>query len=120
VAGIARIGNAGEVLATGHGAPLCGPSSPARCHRHPRRSNLGRSSLIGRPAEADTPSRGIFAKEPLSSLDFEPAVQSVFQRIRFLFWKMYFSFSRFKIKFQIFTELPLISNAYKMLILTPI
>jgi len=82
--------------------------------------NPNRPSWIGRPAEADTPSRGKFAKEPLSSLDFEPAVQSVFQRIRFLFWKTYFSFSRFKIKFQIFTELPLISNAYKMLILTPI
>jgi len=82
--------------------------------------NPNRPSWIGWPAEADTPSWGKFAKEPLSSLDFEPAVQSVFQRIRFLFWKTYFSFSRFKIKFHIFTELPLISNAYKMLILTPI
>jgi len=82
--------------------------------------NLNRPSWIERPAEADTPSRGKFAKEPLSSLNFEPAVQSVFQRIGFLFWKTHFSFSRFKIKFQIFTELPLISNAYKMLILTPI
>jgi len=82
--------------------------------------NPNRPSWMGRPAEADTPSRGKFAKEPLSSLDFEPVVHSVFQRIRVLFWKTYFSFSRFKINFQIFTELPLISNAYKMLILTQI
>ena len=69
---------------------------------------------------ADTPSRGTFAKEPLGSLDFEPVAQSVFPGLRFRLWKTYFPFNRFKIKFHLITVLPLISNAYKMLILTPI
>ena len=117
MAGIARTKFAGEVLGFLAMAPLPVASSPAG--RRPS-SSLVRPYWIGWPAVAGTLSRGKFAKEPLSSLDFEPADQSVFQRIHFLFWKTYFSFNRFKIKFHLITVLPLISNAYKMLILTPI
>jgi len=117
VACSARYEFAGEVLGFPAMTPLPVVSSPAG--RRPS-SNLVHPYWIGWPAVAGTLSWGIIAKEPLSSLDFEPAVQSVFQRIHFLFWKMYFSFNRFKIKFHLITVLPLISNAYKMLILTPI
>ena len=82
-------------------------------------TNLSRPSVIQRIQMADTPSRGTFAKEPLGSLDVEPAVQSGFQRIRFLFWKTYFSFNRFKIKFHLITVLPLPLIAHNLFVLTP-
>ena len=68
---------------------------------------------------ADTPSRGTFAKEPLCSLDFEPAVQSVFPGLRFHLWKMYFPIYRFKLKFHLITVLPLPLIAHNLFILTP-
>ena len=120
VARIARTGSTGEYLAAGHVAPPRWPSSPVGSAAPPSRSNPVRSDWIQRSESHRTPSVGLLAKEPLGSLDVEPAVQSGFRRIRFLFWKTYFSFNRFKIKFHLITVLPLISNAYKMLILTPI
>jgi len=82
-------------------------------------SNLRRRSGIGWSLLACTPSGGKFAKEPLSSLDFEPAVQSVFPGLRFRLWKTYFSFVKFKLKFYLITDLPLSLIAHNFFILTP-
>ena len=95
MAGSAQYEFASEVLGFPAMAPPPVASSPAG---HRPSSNLVRPYWIGWPAVAGTLS----------------------WRIHFLFWKTYFSFNRFKIKFHLITVLPLISNAYKMLILTPI
>jgi len=119
VAGIARTGSTGEYLAAGHVAPPRWPSSPVGSAAPPSRSNPVRSDWIQRSESHRTPSVGLLAKEPLGSLDVEPAVQSGFRRIRFLFWKTYFSFNRFKIKFHLITVLPLPLIAHNLFVLTP-
>ena len=99
--------------------PLPPPSSPVGSAAPPSRSNPVRSDWIQRSESHRTPSVGLLAKEPLGSLDVEPAVQSGFRRIRFLFWKTYFSFNRFKIKFHLITVLPLPLIAHNLFVLTP-
>jgi hypothetical protein len=55
----------------------------------------------------DTPSRGRFIKEPLDFFIIEPAVLSVLSEIRFRVLKAYFLPDKSKIRFQVFTVLPL-------------
>jgi hypothetical protein len=54
-----------------------------------------------------TPSRCRFLKEPLDFFIIEPAVLSVLSEIRFCVLKAYFLPDKSKIRFQVFTVLPL-------------
>ena len=83
------------------------------------RFNLDRPDLIQWLTNPRTPSVGIFAKETLRFLVIEPAVQSVFQRIRVFFLKTYFPIYRFKLKLHLITVWPLPFIAYNFFVLTP-
>ena len=85
----------------------------------PSRSNLDRPDWIQRPQTADTPSGARFAKEPLADFIMEPTILYAFRFPRLLFWKAYFSFNRFKIKFHLITVLPLPLIAHNLFVLTP-
>jgi hypothetical protein len=72
------------------------------------RSNLSRPNQIQRPGLEDTGLAGVFVKEPLGILSIEPAVQNAFRKYAFPFRKRRFVLISSEIRFQLFTELPLI------------
>jgi hypothetical protein len=71
------------------------------------RSNPVHPILIQRLKKEDTGSAVDFAKEPLRFCLFEPAVQSVFWKNTFLIKENVIRFGKRKIRFLIFTVLPL-------------
>jgi hypothetical protein len=82
-------------------------------HLPPSLSNRVRPDWIGWPRAIDTPSAGNFLKEPLGFLEFQTAVLSGFKILIFM---IYFNLKLF----ELFTGLPLVSNASKIHVLTPI
>ena len=116
MAGVARTRNAGEIPSFPAMAPPPGASSRASRRSHLIWAIHFRSNGPDRPIPLR---RVILLKRPWKILDVEPAVQSGFQRIRFLFWKTYFSFNRFKIKFHLITVLSLPLIAHNLFVLTP-
>jgi hypothetical protein len=71
-------------------------------------SHLDRSDLIGRSTFEDTGSAVVFAKETLCFSRFKPTVHGVFPDYAFLFKKRSLISENSKIRFHLFTILPLI------------
>jgi hypothetical protein len=87
VLGRAKTTNSDEVWPkSGHGAAAQAAGGQQDPLTLPR-SNQDRPNEIQRPGNAHTPSAVTFSKEPLSYLNIEPAVQSVFVEYVFCFRK---------------------------------